>query len=120
MLVSGVGWPGSPLGLQVELVVLGGIRPTGTQAEQCGSGNGDPGLQVEVWTRRWSTEGTGQALWLLALLGESAGRQLGHGYLIWLHWWQQASKEAGRASQEWSGDPRLQVEMWTGRWSSIF
>ena len=44
------------------------------------------GLQVEVWTGKWSTEGVGQTSWLLGLLGDAAIRVLRHGNLTWLSW----------------------------------
>lgn len=58
-------------------------------------------LQVGIWIGRWSTEGMGQTLWLLGLLGNSvvliqcldSGMRISPGCPKWL----QASRDAVRA-----------------------
>jgi hypothetical protein len=51
---------GGPTGMQVVLVAPDGFK--------------HPGLQVQVWTRRWSTEVTEQTSRLLALPDDPVGR----------------------------------------------
>ena len=53
---------GRPTGMQVVLVAPDGFK--------------HPGLQVQVWTRRWSTEVTEQTSRLLALSDDPVGRGL--------------------------------------------
>lgn len=70
-----------------KLVILGCSRPPRKQAWLCPwEWRADLGLQVEVWLRRWKTEGIDQDAWFS---GDSAIRGIG------CPMWQQASSEAG-------------------------
>lgn len=91
LVLGGLVAPGCsrPVGLQVELlvpngsrclVVLCGGKPPGKQVELWPKQlSADTGLHVEMHTKRWSTDRTGQTSWLMGLLGVQRSEVCGVG-----------------------------------------